>query len=248
MPGAKEGVQYLVKPDLSKFNGRMVASALGQSFYSLSLGMGIIITYSSYVSKEENIVSSGVGTAMADTLFAILAGFAIMPAVFAAGIEPSAGPGLIFQTLPHVFSAMSPSASWVGSAIASLFFLSVIVAAMTSSVSLIEVGVAFLVEELKIRRSLACLLTFFIVLVLGLASVFSSKIFGLVDAFSSNVLLTFGALLAVLFVGWKMKREDVQDELTNCGTANRRSFKVIYFLLRYIAPIAIIVIFVSNFI
>ncbi len=110
---------------------------------------------------------------------------------------------------------------------------------MTSSVSLIEVGVAFLVEELKISRSLACLLTFFIVLVLGLASVFSSKIFGLVDAFSSNVLLTFGALLAVLFVGWKMKREDVQDELTNCGTANRRSF---------IAPIAIIVIFVSNFI
>ena len=248
MPGAKEGVQYLVKPDFSKFNGRMVASALGQSFYSLSLGMGIIITYSSYVSKEENIVSSGVGTAMADTLFAILAGFAIMPAVFAAGIEPSAGPGLIFQTLPHVFSAMAPSASWIGSAIAALFFLSVIVAAMTSSVSLIEVGVAFLVEELKIRRSLACLLTFFIVLVLGLASVFSSKIFGLVDAFSSNVLLTFGALLAVLFVGWKMKREDVQDELTNCGTANRRSFKVIYFLLRYIAPIAIIVIFVSNFI
>jgi NSS family neurotransmitter:Na+ symporter len=143
---------------------------------------------------------------------------------------------------------MSPSASWVGSAIASLFFLSVIVAAMTSSVSLIEVGVAFLVEELKIRRSLACLLTFFIVLALGLASVFSSKIFGLVDAFSSNVLLTFGALLAVLFVGWKMKRTDVQDELTNGGTANRRSFKVIYFLLRYIAPIAIIVIFVSNFI
>lgn len=248
MPGAKEGVQYLVKPDLSKFNGRMVASALGQSFYSLSLGMGIIITYSSYVSKEEDIVSSGVGTAVADTLFAILAGFAIMPAVFAAGIEPSAGPGLIFQTLPHVFSAMAPSASWVGSAIAALFFLSVIVAAMTSSVSLIEVGVAFLVEELKISRSLACLLTSFIVLVLGLASVFSSKIFGLVDAFSSNVLLTFGALLAVLFVGWKMKREDVQDELTNGGTANRRSFKVIYFLLRYIAPIAIIVIFVSNFI
>ena len=128
------------------------------------------------------------------------------------------------------------------------FERSVIVAAMTSSVSLIEVGVAFLVEELKISRSLACLLTFFIVLVLGLASVFSSKIFGLVDAFSSNVLLTLGALLAVLFVGWKMKREDVQDELTNGGTANRRSFKVIYFLLRYIAPIAIIVIFVSNFI
>lgn len=246
MPGAQKGVEYLVKPDFSKLTGRTVASALGQSFYSLSLGMGIIITYSSYVSKEENMVSSGVGTAIADTLFAILAGFAIMPAVFAAGIEPSAGPGLIFQTLPHVFSAIS--SSWIGSCIAALFFLSVIIAAMTSSVSLIEVGVAFLVEELKIRRSLACLITFFIVLVLGLASVFSSKIFGLVDSFSSNVLLTFGALLAVLFVGWKMKRSDVQDELTNGGTANRRSFNVIYFLIRYIAPIAIIVIFISNFI
>lgn len=246
MPGAKAGVDYLVKPDFSKLTGRTVASALGQSFYSLSLGMGIVITYSSYISKEENIISSGIGTAIADTLFAILAGFAIMPAVFAAGIEPSAGPGLIFQTLPHVFSAMAPSASWIGSGIAALFFLSVIVAAMTSSVSLIEVSVAFLVEELKIRRWQASLLAFFIVMVLGLGSVFSSKVFGLVDELSSNVLLTFGALLAVLFVGWKMQKEDVRDELTNGGTIGMRSFSLIYFLIKYAAPIAIVIIFFSN--
>jgi NSS family neurotransmitter:Na+ symporter len=247
MPGSGAGVQYLVKPDFSKLTGRSFAAALGQSFYSLSLGMGIIITYSSYISKDENIVSSGVGTAIADTLFAILAGFAIMPAVFAAGIAPSAGPGLIFETLPHVFVTMTPNAPWISAIISALFFLSVIVAAMTSSVSLIEVGAAYLIEERHMKRGVASLVMFFLVLALGLVSVFSIKVFGAVDALSSDVLLTFGALLAVLFVGWKMKKDDVKDELTNGDTCNHKSFKLIYFLIRFVAPIAIIIIFLSNF-
>ena len=248
MPGSEKGVEYLLKPDFSKLSGKTFAFALGQSFYSLSLGMGIIITYSSYISKDENLIVSGAGTAVADLLFAILAGFAIIPAVFSAGIEPSSGPGLIFQTLPFVFGRMGEAHAWIGIVISALFFLTVTVAAMTSSVSLIEVGVAYLIEEKHLKRGWACLIVFLAVWVLGLVSVFSGKAFGLIDAFSSNFLLTVGALLAVLFVGWKMKKEDVLEEITNGGKVNSRIAPALYFLIRYIAPIAVLTIFISNFI
>ena len=248
MPGSEKGVEYLLKPDFSKLSGKTFAFALGQSFYSLSLGMGIIITYSSYISKDENLIVSGAGTAVADLLFAILAGFAIIPAVFSAGIEPSSGPGLIFQTLPFVFGRMGEAHAWIGIVISAPCSLTVTVAAMTSSVSLIEVGVAYLIEEKHLKRGWACLIVFLAVWVLGLVSVFSGKAFGLIDAFSSNFLLTVGALLAVLFVGWKMKKEDVIEELTNGGKVNTRIVPALYFLIRYIAPIAVLTIFISNFI
>ena len=248
MPGAEKGIDYLLKPDFSKLTGRTFAFALGQSFYSMSLGMGIVITYSSYVHKDENLVASGVGTVLAALLFSILAGFAIMPAVFSAGIAPSSGPGLVFQTLPHVFSGMGASSPWIGSCIAVLFFFSVVVAAMTSSISLIEVGVAYLVEEKNFKRTTACVVVFAVTWLLGLASVFSIKVFGKVDAFSSNFLLTAGVLLVVLFVGWKMKKEDVREEITNRGTLNRKVFGAFYFLVRYVAPITVLVIFITNFI
>ena len=247
MPGADKGIDYLIKPDFSKLTGRTFAFALGQSFYAMSLGMGIVITYSSYVHKDENLVASGVGTVLAALMFSVLAGFAIMPAVFSAGIAPSSGPGLVFQTLPHVFSGMGASSSpLVATCVASLFFFSVIVAAMTSSISLIEVGVAYLVEEKHMKRSYACLLVFAITWLLGLVSVFSIDAFGKVDAFSSNFLLTAGVLLVVLFVGWKMGREEVREEITNRGTINNKVFGIFYFLVRYVAPITVITIFVTN--
>ena len=248
LPGASQGVDYLLKPDFSKISAKSFAFALGQSFYSLSLGMGIIITYSSYISKDENLLISGAGTALSDLLFAILAGFAIIPAVFSAGIEPSAGPGLIFQTLPFVFGKMGTAHAWVGVAISSLFFITVTVAAMTSAISLLEVGVAYLVEEKHLRRGWACLVVFLIVWLLGLVSVFSSEMFGRIDAMSSNFLLTAGALMAVLFVGWKMDENDVREEITNGGRVNTGTFKILYFIIRYIAPVAVLVIFVSNFV
>ena len=246
MPGAEKGVEYLVKPDFSKLTGRTFAFALGQSFYSMSLGMGIVVTYSSYVHKDENLVASGVGTVLAALLFSILAGFAIMPAVFSAGIAPSSGPGLVYETLPHVFSGMGATYPIIGTIVAVLFFFSVVVAAMTSSISLIEVGVAFLVEEKGIKRRTACLLVFLLAWVLGIASVFSMNAFGKVDAFSSNFLLTAGVLLVVLFVGWKMKKADVLDEMTNGGSLKATLCRAIYFIIRYIAPLAILVIFISQ--
>ena len=246
MPGAEKGVNYLVKPDFSKITGRTFAFALGQSFYAMSLGMGIVITYSSYIHKDENLVASGVGTVLAALMFSVLAGFAIMPAVFSAGIAPSSGPGLVYQTLPHVFTGMSATSPFLATCVAALFFFSVIVAAMTSSISLIEVGVAYLVEEKNFKRSTACLVIFAVTWLLGLASVFSIEVFGKVDAFSSNFLLTAGVLLVVLFVGWKMKKEDVREEITNHGKLNNGIFGVFYFLVRYVAPITVITIFITN--
>ena len=246
MPGAEKGVEYIVKPDFSRLSASTFAYALGQSFYSISLGMGIVLTYSSYVKKDENLVVSGAGTALADLLFALLAGMAIMPAVFASGLEPSSGPGLVFETLPQVFMGMGASVPWIGATVAVLFFLTLIVAAMTSSISLVEVPVAYLIENKGMKRGTACAVVFVLEWLLSLVSVFSIRAFGTVDAFSSNFLLTLGALLAILFVGWRMKKEDVRDEITNGGTTNRSLFPFLYFLIRWAAPVAVLAIFISN--
>lgn len=259
LPGAQKGLAYLFKPDFSKVTIRTCLDALGQSFYSLSLGMGIVITYSSYVSKKENLMASGVGTAVSDMLFAILAGIAIMPAVFAAGIEPGSGPGLIFDTLPYIFAQMGLQMPWISSVAAILFFLTILFAALTSSISLIEVGVAYLTEERGFKRGWACVFLFVVTGVLGglcslsfgpLADVkvFGMGLFDLFDTVASNVLLTVGGLLVVLFVGWKMPRADVFDELTNGGTKRRnvRMFNFFYFLIRYVAPVGVAILFLSN--
>ena len=259
LPGAQKGLAYLFKPDFSKVTIGTCLDALGQSFYSLSLGMGIVITYSSYVSKKENLMASGVGTAVSDMLFAILAGVAIMPAVFAAGIEPGSGPGLIFDTLPYIFARMGLEMPWLSSLAAILFFLTILFAALTSSISLIEVGVAYLTEERGFKRGWACVFLFVITGALGglcslsfgpLAdvTVFGMGFFDLFDTVASNVLLTVGGLLVVLFVGWKMPRADVFDELTNGGTKRRnvRLFNFFYFLIRYVAPVGVLVLILSN--
>jgi len=261
LPGAEKGLAYLFKPDFSKVTIHTCLDAVGQSFYSMSLGMGIIITYSSYVSKQENVLVSGLGTAISDLGFAILAGVAIMPAVFAAGIEPGSGPGLIFDTLPYIFAQMGLEMPWISSIAAILFFLTILFAALTSSVSLIEVGVAYLTEERGMKRGWACLLLFFLTGAVGAlcslsfgpladVKVFDMGLFDFADTFASNVLLTLGGLLVVLFVGWKMARPEVYDEFTNGGAKvwNVRLFNFFYFLIRYVAPVGVAVLFISNLI
>ena len=246
LPGAGEGVRYLIRPDFSKLTASAVAAAVGQGFFSLSLGMGIVITYSSYVKPSENLVASGTGTAIADLLFALLAGFAVMPAVFAAGIEPAAGPGLVFETLPYIFAKMGVDLPFLSAVAAFLFFAALLIAALTSSISLTEVCVAYLVEERGLKRGWACLLTFLVTWLLGLCCVFGPGVLDFLDSFSSNVLMTLGGLLCVVFVGWIMPREAVRDEITNGGTVNRRTFRLLYFLMRYLAPLAVLSIFLSN--
>ncbi len=259
LPGAGAGVSYLLKPDWSELTPRTFAYAMGQSFFSLSLGMGAIITYGSYVSKQENILATSTGTAVSDLLFAMLAGFAIMPAVFAAGIEPGAGPGLIFQTVPYVFSKMGARLPVLSGVVSVLFFLAIIVAAMTSLISLVEVGVSFLMERYGMSRGRGCLVVFAVCGTLGTlcslsfgpladATVAGMRIFDLLDWLCSNVLLLVMALLSVLFVGWVLPRRVVRDEFTNGGTVNERIFPAVYFLIRWVAPVAVVVIFFTNFI
>jgi len=261
LPGAMEGVRYLIKPDFSQVNPRSLAYAMGQSFYSLSLGMGAIVTYGSYVSKKEDIVVSSAGTAFSDMMFAVFAGFAVMPAVFAAGIEPGAGPGLIFQSIPYIFSSLGVISPALSTVISIVFFLTIVVAAMTSCISLFEVGVSFLNDRFSISRKRACLILFLLcgsigVLcslsfgVLGHLTVADKNLFDLLDWFSSNILLLIMAFLVVVFVGFVMKKEDVFDEITNEGTkpVNVRLFNTVYFLIKWVAPISVVIILISNFI
>ena len=254
LPGAMAGLDYLFNPDFSKITGKACAAALGQAFFSLSLGFGTIMTYASYVSKKENILIQSSATAVSDLMFALIAGMAIMPAVFAFGINPQSGPGLVFETLPFVFGQMP-----AGGVVAILFFLALLVAALTSSISMLEVAVAYLVEEKGLSRVWACVILFVICWVVGALCSLSfgplshiqidgGNLFDFFDNLSSNILMTLGSLLTVLFVGWRLKKTDVYDEFTNGGTLSRSAkvFGVLWFLIRYVCPIAITVIFLSG--
>lgn len=254
LPGAQKGVDYLFNPDFSKIDAKACAAALGQAFFSLSLGFGTIMTYASYVDKKENIMFQSAATAVSDLMFALIAGVAIMPAVFAFGLNPQSGPGLVFETLPFVFGQMP-----AGGLVAILFFTALLVAALTSSISMLEVAVAYLVEEKKFSRMAACILLFIICWVIGAVCSLSfgplshikidgGNLFDFFDNLSSNILMTLGSLLTVLFVGWRLKKTDVYDEFTNGGTLSRNAklFGVLWFLIRFVCPLAIIAIFVSG--
>ena len=256
LPGAGSGVEYLFKPDFSKITAKACAAALGQAFFSLSIGFGTIMTYASYVSKKENIMFQSTATAISDLAFALIAGVAIMPAVFAFGLNPQSGPGLVFETLPYVFSQMP-----AGGYVAVLFFLALLVAAITSSISMFEVGVAYLVEEKKISRGWACVVVFAGCWILGAlcslsfgplsqVKLFDRSIFDFFDNLSSNVLMTLGSLLTVLFVGWRMKKTEIYEEFTNGGTisTNAKIFGILWFLIRYVAPVAVVSVFISGLI
>lgn len=256
LPGAGEGVRYLFKPDFSKFTASSAIAALGQAFFSLSLGCGTILTYASYVPRKENILKCSAETTALDTLFALIAGCAIMPAVFAYGISPGQGPGLVFVTLPAIFSELP-----AGGFAAILFFVSLFLAALTSAISLLEVVIAFLIEECNLRRPVAVGVSMSVFVVLAVlcslsqgalshVKIFSLNIFDLFDYVSANVLMTFGALLAVLFVGHKLKRADIQDELSSGGIYGIPGgfFKVLYFIIRWAAPAVIIAILVAGLI
>ena len=261
LPGAFEGVRYMFVPDFSKVTAQTCISAMGQAFFSLSIGCGTILTYASYVSKEENILASSAWISFFDTVFALIAGLAIIPAVYAIaymnGVAPdvSAGPGLVFITLPGVFSQMP-----LGNLAAILFFLALLLAAITSSISLMEVVVAFIIEEMHRSRAMAVLISF---VICGVVGVFCSlsfgplsgfKLFGLsvfdfFDYITSNIMLPIGGVLLAVFAGWRLKRANYLDELTNSGNLKipRWICLAIYYLVKCVAPIGILLIFLNSF-
>ena len=259
LPGAAEGVKYLVKPDFGKLDAEGWACALGQAFFSMSLGVGTVLIYSSFMKKDNSILGSGLWTSFSDTGFAIIAGFAIMPAVFAAGIEPGAGPSLVYETLPYIFAKMGTDAPLVGYAVTVIFFLAILMAALSSSISILDVCVEHMVEQYGFKRRKAVLLFFVLALALGIPcalsfgcmesfKIFGKTVFDFCDYVCSNVFMILGALFFTLFAGWKMKDEDFRDEFTNGGTLrfSSRVFPVVRFLVRWVIPVVILIIFICS--
>lgn len=252
LPGAGEGLRFLFHPDFSKLTGEGILSALGHAFFSLSLGMGTLITYGSYIDKKNNLLKTAISVTIADTIIAILAGIAIFPAVFAFGIEPSSGPGLVFITLPNVFQQMPG-----GYFFSVLFFLLLTVAALTSSISILEVVVAYFHEELKMKRKVATIIATALITLLGIIcslsmgifkdyTFFDLNFFDLMDWISANLLLPLGGLFISLFVGWKFGRKRVQAEIEKGGSISQRFLTLFIFLVKFIAPIAIAIVFLSG--
>jgi NSS family neurotransmitter:Na+ symporter len=240
LEGASAGLKFLFSPDFSKINTTTVLEALGQAFFSLSLGMGVMATYGSYIKKSESLGQTAISVSIADTLIAILAGVAIFPAVFAFGLEPGQGPGLVFITLPGIFNQMIG-----GYYFAILFFFLLVIAALTSSISLLEVVVAYFVEELKIKRNKATWLVAGIMSLLGIVCAVNPDMFDFFDRTSSNILLPLGGLLIVIFVGWFLGKKVVRQELEADGKV-AFYFKIFIPVIRVLAPIAIALVFLNG--
>lgn len=254
LSGASDGLKFLFKPDFSKITGDVLIGALGQGFFSLSLGMGVLITYGSYVKKNDNLTSTAFSVILADTLIALLAGIVIFPAAFSFGINPKAGMGLVFNTIPMIFQQMTG-----GYFFCIIFFVLLAIAALTSTISLLEVVVAYLSEQLHLKRQwatvIACAVTMLVGAFASLSlmenSPFASDgytLFGMMDFLSSNILLPIGGLLIVIFVGWRLGKTEFFAEVTNEGALKSPFKAVIYFIIRYLAPLAIAVVFVSGLI
>jgi len=253
LPGAGAGLEFLFKPDFSKVTGATFLAALGQAFFSLSLGMGCMITYGSYLNKSENLHSNALMVTLTDTGVALLAGLAIFPALFAFGMEPAAGPGLVFVVVPQIFAAMGGA----GTVFSAIFFVALTVAALTSSVSLMEVVVAYLIDSRGMERKPAVYLTSAIMVVTGLLSSLSLGVmsgvtflgvgaFDFFDILTDKIFLAIGGMILAIFCGWVLKKEDLEDELTNGGTIKFGLFNVWYALIKYVIPVAVAFVAVSG--
>ena len=246
-----EGLTYLFKPDFSKINSDVLLAALGQAFFTLSLGMGAIMAYGAYMPADQNIGRTAITVAALDTGVALLAGIAIFPIVFANGLEPSEGPGLVFVTLPIAFANMP-----LGVLFGTLFFILLSIAALSSSISLIEPGVAWLVESLKTKRSYAAIALGAFAWTLGVFSALSFnlmsefKIFGMnffdfTDFLTNQIMLPLGGIFIAIFVGWVMKKQDVLDELQ---IEDGIIFKSWFFIIRFVAPVMVGMVLIYFFI
>lgn len=250
--GAMAGMEFLFKPDFSKLNGSVVLAALGQAFFSLSLGMGCMITYGSYLSKEENLVQNAAIVTTLDTAVALLAGIAMFPAMFAFGLKPDVGPGLVFVVAPTIFANMGA----MGSFFAVLFFIALTVAALTSSVSLLEVVVAYLMDEKKFTRKKAVISSASVMALLCIIASLSlggigPKLFGkgafdVFDLLTDKIFLAIGGMLLCIFAGWRLKKEDLYDEITNSGNIKFGLYGLWYPLVKYIIPITIALVAISG--
>jgi len=253
LQGAGAGLEFLFKPNWKIVTGKTVLAALGQAFFSLSLGMGCMITYGSYLDKKENLTKSALMVTLMDTGVAILAGIAIFPALFAFGMKPAQGAGLVFVVVPSIFAEMGT----LGVLFSIIFFIALMVAALTSSVSLLEVVVAYLIDQRNMKRKPAVYITAAIMTVTGILSslsmglmsgvkLFGVGVFDFFDILTDKIFLAIGGMLLAIFVGWFVKKEDLKDELTNGGTLKFGLFEIWYNLIKYVIPVAIAIVAVMG--
>ncbi len=252
LPGAGKGVEFLFRPDFSKITGTTVLMALGQAFFSLSIGMGTLITYGSYIPKDNKLGSTAVQVSMVDLMIAVLAGLAIFPAVFAFGISPSSGESLTFIVLPSIFQQMTG-----GMIFAFTFFFLLAIAALTSTISVLEVIVAYFSEQLNLSRRTAIIIATASMFILGISSslswgvmsnvkLFGLNIFDLFNYTTANILLPLGGLFIVAFLGWFFPGRETRDELSNGGTLRLRYYSLYRFAIRFLAPLAIALVFLNG--
>lgn len=260
LPGAGKGLEFLLKPDFSKITGGTVLNAMGQAFFSLSLGLGCLCTYASYFSKDTNLVKTTGSVCFIDTMVALLAGFIIFPAVFNAGMSLSpddVGPSLIFITLPSVFNESFAGAPSLGYLFSVMFYLLLVLAALTSTISIHEVVNAYVSEEFHIKRKKSALIVTLTCMAIGVlcalsfgvlsdVKVFGMTFFDLFDFAASNILLPLGGLFISLFAGWKLDKVFFRDQLTNSGTIKAPHLPALRFILRYLAPLAIGAILINQ--
>ena len=252
LPGASEGLKFLFFPDFNKINSSVLVGALGQAFFSLSLGLGTMMIYSSYFSNSTPLLKSAATTATLDTIVAIMAGIIIFPAVFTFHAEPAAGPKLVFEVLPSIFNSLPYGSVW-----STLFFFLLIIASLTSTISMSEMCIAFLMEQFGLKRKTAVLINTGTAMALGALcalsfgplsnfTIFNLTVFNLFDYVTSNIFLPLGGMLISVFTGWIINRNIVKKQLSTPRGIHPWLLKFIVICLRYIAPTGIGLVFLSG--
>jgi len=256
LPKADEGLKFFLNPDFSKIDGSVIINAMGQAFFSLSLGMGILITYASYYPKTTILSRTAVTVSLLDMTVAIMMGIIIFPAVTSFGLtgESLEGPSLVFSTLPEVFAQMPLTQLW-----SSLFFFFLMVAALTSTISIAEVSIAFMQDRFKMSRLKACIIVIAPLFLfsslcslsqgsLGEMKIAGLTLFDLFDTIATNILLTIASILLCIYMGWIAPKSFFKNQLSNYGTVKSRVFHIVLFIVRFIAPILITTILIAHFI
>ena len=257
LPGAGRGLEFLLRPDFSKVDGNVLLGAMGQAFFSLSLGMGCLCTYASYFRKDTNLTKTAANVAGIDTLVAVLSGFIIFPAAFAVGISPDAGPSLLFITLPNVFQQAFGNVPLLAILLSVMFYVLLALAALTSTISLHEVVTAYLHEEFNMSRNKAArLVTVGCILIGAVCSVsigageqfhlLGMTLFDLFDYVTAKIMLPLGGFFISIFMGWYLDKKIVWEEISNKGTLKVPVYRLYIFLLKFVAPIGIALIFINE--
>ncbi len=258
LPNAMKGVEFLLKPDFSKVDSQVFLEALGQAFFSLSLGTACLCTYASYFTRHTRLFQSATQIALVDFLIAVLAGLMIFPAAFSVGVQPDSGPSLIFITLPNVFQSAFSFMPVLGYVVSIMFYALLVFAALTSTISMHEIGTAFFTEEFRMKRSyaawiltIACsLLAVFCSLSVGRTEIqlFGQPLMDFCDFLTAQVMLPLGAMLTSILVGWFASKTMVRDEFTNYETSSGKAFYPYYmFCVRYVVPVCILLILMHQF-